>query len=260
MRNTDERPSLPSDEQHDLEIPLQLENPRRKTAVRVTAFILAAVFLLFIANSILPLIGLPTLDFIVESSELMRDPKVKGYLSAIVAVSANQKYGTGFNIDPDGLIVTNSHVIENSSVINLQGLPGDDFPVLDWQVYPDSDLALIDLEMSEMSFLPLAEGNQEHADSQVIVIGNPLGFFRIVSQASVLGYTRLSGIASPVLMIKGSIYKGHSGSPVINKDGQVIGIVFAINADESEAETIAFAIPASEIMRIRDAYTADKTP
>jgi len=241
-----------SDDQQDSSIQLQPESRWRRVLVRLTALLLAAIFVFFIAINLLPLIGLPTFDFILESRELTRDPKINATLSAVLSVSVGQKQGTGFIIDADGLIVTNSHVIDQAGQINLQGLPDDPFSVINWQLYPKSDLAFIEIDADHLPFLSLAAQSAELADETVVVIGNPLGFLRIANQATVIGYTRLSGIDSPVLMLKGSIYKGHSGSPVINQDGQVIGVIFAIEAGNSDDEKIAFAIPASEVLRLRD--------
>jgi serine protease Do len=255
---SEQTPFVPDDQQ-DSSIQQLPDSRWRKVFVRLAALFLTVVFLLFIAINLFPLIGLPTFDLILESRKLTSDPIIKAAQSAILSVSVGQKQGTGFIIDADGLILTNSHVIDQAGQINLQGLPDNSFSVIDWQLYPKSDLAFIDIEAHNLPFLSLAEQSDELTDEPVTVIGNPLGFFRIANQATVIGYTRLSGIDTPVLMLKGSIYKGHSGSPVINRDGQVIGVVFAIEVGNPDDEKIAFAIPASEILRLLAEYESQKT-
>jgi S1-C subfamily serine protease len=81
------------------------------------------------------------------------------------------------------------------------------------------------------------------------VIGNPLGFFRVANRATFLGTAVLEGTSTEVLVIRGPVYKGNSGSPVINSEGEVIGVIFATSTDTKSDEIIAFAIPVAEIFR-----------
>ena len=210
------------------------------------------VILLFIAGNLLPIFGLPSLDFIMASRELARDPKISGYMAAVSAVTADRRSGTGFNIDPQGLIITNYHIIEDAGQIDLRLKSGQDYAVIDWLSFPESDLVFIDIDVDELPYLTLAENPQTRPDDPVIIIGNPLGYFLIVVEATVMGMTNLEDMESPVLVLRGPVFKGHSGSPVINSDGQVIGIIFATAAGTTGDETIAFAISAAEILRQQD--------
>ena len=192
---------------------------------------------------------MPSLDFILESRELSRDPKISAYMAAVSAVNTGQRRGTGFNIDPSGLFVTNFHIVEDAVLINFRLLSGDQYQASEWLSFPESDLALIDIKAENLPYLTLAQEQLPQPDAEVIIIGNPLGYFLIVVRATVLGTASVAGLEQPVLVIKGPVFKGHSGSPVINSDGQVIGIIFATAAGSSGNETIAFAIPSAEILR-----------
>lgn len=223
-----EQPPILPDNLPNSDSPLLPSNPWRRTVVRIAALFLVLIFLLLIASSLLPLFGLPSLDFIMASRELSRDPKISSYMAAVAAVSAGRRGGTGFNIDSAGLFITNEHVIGDAAQVDLRLMTGDQYQVSDWLAFPESDLAFIDIEAENLPTLAVAIDPQTKTDDPVIIIGNPLGYFLIVVKASVLGMTTLSGLDTPVLVIRGPVFKGHSGSPVINSDGQVIGVIFAI--------------------------------
>ncbi|HAL73676.1 MAG TPA: hypothetical protein DCM45_01125 [Clostridiales bacterium] len=185
----------------------------------------------------------------MDSRELSRDPKISAYMAAVSAVNTDQRRGTGFNIDPSGLIITNYHIVEDVGLINLRLRSGEQYHTSEWLSLPESDLTFIDIEAESLPYLTLAQNQLPQPDDPVIIIGNPLGFFLIVGRATVIGTARVAGLGAPVLVIKGPVYKGHSGSPVINSEGQVIGIIFAAATETTGDETIAYAISAEEIFR-----------
>lgn len=188
----------------------------------------------------------------MASRELSRDPEISAYMAAVAAVSADRRSGTGFNIDPEGLIITSHHIIEDAGQIELRLKSGQKYAVIDWTSFPESDLAFIDIKANNLPYLSLAENPQSQPGDPIIIIGNPLGYFLVVVRAKVLGMTEIEGLDTPVLMLKGPVFKGHSGSPVINSDGQVIGVIFATLEGSSGDDTIALAIPSAEILRLND--------
>ncbi|WP_318036139.1 S1 family peptidase [Halobacillus salinarum] len=73
-------------------------------------------------------------------------------------------------------------------------------------------------------------------------MGNPLKFTGIANEGTILDYTKLEDWSKPVLMLDAPVYCGNSGSPVINKQGEVIAVVFATMRDE-EAGRVGLAVP-----------------
>jgi serine protease Do len=154
--------------------------------------------------------------------------------------------GSGFIISPDGFVVTNHHVIAQASEIsvNLQGreesikaeVVGSD---------PATDLAL--LKIDNGSRLPTLEfGDSEDLDvgDWVVAIGNPFGLSHTLTAGIVSAKGRIIG-AGPFdnfIQTDASINPGNSGGPLIDADGEVVGINTAIVA---AGQGIGFAVPAS---------------
>lgn len=217
---------------------------KKKSFVRIVGLVTAAVFFLISLGS-WELIRLPSLDFLAESWNLSQKQDVRTYRQAVTLVKANGRQGTGFNIDPDGLIVTNYHVIKEAKEASINFEHGAIYQGKEITAFPEVDLALIDINGEELPHLALS-ADQALAGDEVIVIGNPLGFPRVAAQGDVVGNILLKGWTKPVLMIKGPIYHGSSGSPVLNDEGKVVGIVFAtlIREENDDAEeNIGLAVP-----------------
>lgn len=86
------------------------------------------------------------------------------------------------------------------------------------------------------------------AGDKVLVIGNPLQFSQIVIEGELAGEILLDGWDVPVFMIKAPVYKGSSGSPVINRAGKVVAVIFATLISDVQKEKIGLAVPVSYII------------
>jgi S1-C subfamily serine protease len=179
--------------------------------------------------------------------------------------------GTGFVIDTEGHIVTNQHVIEGADEIEV------DFPagLKTWATLvgkdPDSDLALLDVDVPQDMIVPLELGDSDsiHVGDMVVAIGNPFGLAGTMTLGviSAIGRTLDSERAAPggdsfftaadILQTDAALNPGNSGGPLLNLRGQVIGVNRAIIRTESftvagyaAGSGVGFAIPVNIVRRV----------
>jgi serine protease Do len=153
--------------------------------------------------------------------------------------------GTGFVIDPEGLIATNFHVIEEGRPLKVEMASGRKLPILGIEASDRTlDLAVIrvDVEGQPLTALPLSDSQTLPQGTEVIAFGNPLGLSNsvvagIVSAAREINGRRLIQLAMPV-------QRGNSGGPVVDSYGKVIGIV---NMKSAVDDNLGFAIPIADL-------------
>ncbi len=153
--------------------------------------------------------------------------------------------GSGFIIDPDGYIVTNNHVIEGADDIQVKLQNGKEYDAKIIGSDPNTDLALIKIDADEeLPHLPLGDSDAIEVGEWVVAIGNPFGLDHTVTAGIISAKGRVIG-AGPYddfLQTDASINPGNSGGPLINMEGEVVGINTAIIAGGTG---IGFAIPSS---------------
>jgi serine protease Do len=167
--------------------------------------------------------------------------------------------GSGFVIDPTGLIVTNNHVIANAEQITVTL---SDDTALQAEVIgrdPVSDLALLKVEPKAP--LPAAswgDSTKARVGDWVLAIGNPFGLGGTVTSGIISATARdiHSGPYDDFLQTDASINRGNSGGPMFNLAGEVIGINTAIFSPSGGSIGIGFAIPAASARPIIDQLKA----
>lgn len=163
--------------------------------------------------------------------------------------------GTGFIVSADGLILTNKHVVssedaEYTVILNDADHTKYTATVLDRD--PTTDLAVLKIEADDLPYLELADSDQNKVGQTVIAIGFALGQFdNTVTKGVVSGMGRsitAGGGATGVENLEGviqtdaAINPGNSGGPLLNLDGQVVGVNVAV---ASGVENIGFALPSN---------------
>lgn len=241
-----------------------LPGRRSSLFLKLTALCVIIIFTALVLGGFLEIFTLPSLDFLVESQRLSRDPLVQELKQAVVRVTAipkgqadpfsRQQRGTGFNISPKGLIVTNRHLVEEAGSLIVSFSGREDCRVAGWWIDPDVDLALITLEEGDFPFLDLEKEMLPQMGEQVMIIGNPLSYPRVVIQGKITGYRELNldHFPQPVLEIDASIYGGSSGSPVFNKEGKVVAIIYASLKGQGEECARGLALPVALLDDYRD--------
>jgi serine protease Do len=159
--------------------------------------------------------------------------------------------GSGFFISADGFLVTNNHVIDKSSEVEVLT---DDGRTLDAKVVgtdPKTDLALLKVEGKGFPFVELAPQAPRVGD-WVVAVGNPFGLGGTVTAGIVSARGRDIG-AGPYddfLQIDAPINRGNSGGPAFNQAGEVVGVNTAIASPSGGNVGVAFAIPSETVQRI----------
>ncbi len=141
--------------------------------------------------------------------------------------------GSGFVFSSDGLILTNSHVIDNSDKLVITLLDGDEFNAEVTGIDKDTDIAIIKIYGSGYSPAKLGESGDLKIGQLVIAIGNPLGYQHSVSAGVLSGVGRTmrtpeGHLIDNILQSDAAMNPGNSGGPMIDTGGEVIGINTAI--------------------------------
>ncbi len=141
--------------------------------------------------------------------------------------------GSGFVFSSDGLILTNSHVILKSDKLIVTLLDGDEFEADVTGIDTDTDIAIIKIYGSGYSPAKLGESGDLRIGQLVIAIGNPLGYQHSVSVGVLSGVGRTmrtpdGHLIDNILQSDAAMNPGNSGGPMIDTNGEVIGINTAI--------------------------------
>jgi len=156
--------------------------------------------------------------------------------------------GSGFIVDPSGLIVTNNHVIANAEQITVTLADDTSLQAKVVGRDPVTDLALLKVDAKQP--LPVAvwgDSSKAHVGDWVLAIGNPFGLGGSVTAGIISATARdiHSGPYDDFLQTDAPINRGNSGGPMFNLSGEVIGINTAIYSPSGGSIGIGFAIPAS---------------
>ena len=230
-----------------------------------------------------PVVSAPTAQPVVEEpTEPAEDPDsgavgtVRDAQKAIIQIEAQGTFidpavrlvlngagrRSGFIIDPSGIAVTNNHVVTGSALIKVR-LAGED----NWRnakilgVSECSDLAVIDIDGDGFPYLQFYDGTID-TGMEMYVAGFPLGDPEytltkgVVSKARADGETQWASVDS-VIEYDASSNPGNSGGPVINSDGQVLGVHYAGNASTRQAYGISKDVARSVISRLREGEDVD---
>ena len=157
--------------------------------------------------------------------------------------------GTGVIIDKSGIVLTNNHVVDGADTVTVHFSDGREYKATDIKTDPQSDLAVLRIKAD--GDLPAAHlGNSDDMEigDWVIAIGNPFGQEKTVTAGIISGKGREldSSQRTKYLQTDAAINPGNSGGPLVNLDGEVVGINTAIASNSGGYQGIGFAIPINQ--------------
>tara|TARA_B100000212_G_scaffold292256_1_gene234208 strand:- start:136 stop:1485 length:1350 start_codon:yes stop_codon:yes gene_type:complete len=195
----------------------------------------------------------------ISIKKVIKNPSIKKIagtsLPSVVTIRAGSSQGTGFFISNDGKVITNRHVISGAEKkeILIETVSGRDYKGKVIFVSREDDFAIIDVEGSNLPEpLPICYSNYPLAGEDVVALGSPMGLTNTVTRG-IVSALRRSGNSFNSVAMKGSaliqtdaaINPGNSGGPLLNENGEVIGIN---TFGQTSSEGLNFAVSIIDIM------------
>lgn len=158
--------------------------------------------------------------------------------------------GSGFVIDSDGYLLTNHHVVDGAESIVVTFPDKREFKGKVIGSDQRTDVALVKIEGKNLPFLKIGNVNTTKVGQWVLAIGSPFGLENSVTAGIVSAKGRDTGEYLPFIQTDVAVNPGNSGGPLLNLDGEVIGINSQIYSRTGGFMGISFAIPIDEAMRV----------
>jgi serine protease Do len=156
--------------------------------------------------------------------------------------------GSGFIIDPSGIVVTNSHVVGNAGKVEVTLQDDSKYTATIVGRDPKTDIAVLKIKADKpLPYVTFGDSSAAQVGDWIMAVGNPFGLGGTVTTGivSARGRDIHSGPFDDFLQIDAPINRGNSGGPTFNLDGQVIGINTAIYSPNGGSVGIGFAVPSS---------------
>lgn len=166
---------------------------------------------------------------------------------------ALQGTGSGVIISPDGYIVTNNHVIQNASRLQVTLNNNENYIAEVIGSDPTTDIALLKIDAEDLDYLPFGNSNNAQIGEWVLAVGNPFNLTSTVTAGIISAKSRDLGMDSNVssfLQTDAAINPGNSGGALVNIHGELIGINTAITSQTGSYVGYAFAVPSNNAKKI----------
>jgi serine protease Do len=166
-------------------------------------------------------------------------------------VPRSDQAGSGAIIDPKGIVVTNNHVVSGADQVEVHLKDGRKFTSRSITTDPKTDLAVIKLDANvPLPYIELGDSDAMEIGDRVLAVGAPFGLAGSVTHGIISAKGRNLGLSGyslyeDYLQTDAAINPGNSGGPLINLDGQIIGINTAIKSQSGGFQGVGLAIPSN---------------
>ena len=162
--------------------------------------------------------------------------------------------GSGFIVDKSGYILTNEHVVDDAARITVKLNSGEEFSAKVVGLDDETDLAVLKIEAGrDLPFVKLGISDQSKVGEWVLAIGSPFGLTRTVTAGIVSQTNRETPQGSAFqrfIQTDAAINKGNSGGPLVNLNGEVIGVNSQIATSTGDYNGVGFALPSNEASNV----------
>jgi serine protease Do len=165
--------------------------------------------------------------------------------------------GSGVLVSPDGYILTNKHVAGMSDGIRVKLYDGRELSARRVGMDTETDLALIKIEAQNLPYARLGDSSRLQQGEWVIALGSPFGLEQTMTVGIVSATGRtFGGMYDNYIQTDASINPGNSGGPLLNLDGEVVGINSMIYSNSGKSEGVGFSIPSNIARNVKDQLLA----
>lgn len=175
--------------------------------------------------------------------------------------SPQHGFGSGFLVDPKGVVLTNNHVVAGADQVRVTLHDGRKFVSKEIRTDSRTDLALVylDVKGENLPYLELGNSDSMEIGDRVLAFGAPFGLRGTVTQGIVSGKGRSMNLNmyEDFLQTDAAINPGNSGGPLVSLDGKVIGINTAIRTRTGGFQGVGLAIPSNMAKHVKEALARD---
>ena len=162
--------------------------------------------------------------------------------------------GSGFILTPDGVIMTNAHVVDDADEVTVKLTDRREFTAKVLGVDKTTDIAVIKIQASGLPYVKIGDPKTTKVGEWVVAIGQPFGFENTVTSGIVSAKSRsLPGDSYvPFIQTDAAVNPGNSGGPLFNLRGEVIGVNSQIFSRSGGFQGLAFAVPIDVAIQVKD--------
>ena len=166
--------------------------------------------------------------------------------------------GSGFIVSPDGIILTNAHVVRNAGEVTVKLTDRREFRAKVLGTDPKTDVAVLKIEARNLPVVTLGNAKNLRAGEWVLAIGSSFGFENTVTAGVVSAKARSlpDDSSVPFIQTDVAVNPGNSGGPLFNSRGEVVGMNSQIYSRSGGYQGVSFAIPVDVAIRVKDQIVA----
>ena len=196
----------------------------------------------------------PEINFKGEKSMTGTPDEVLDSLRRQMARRPSYAVGSGFIVDKAGYILTNFHVVENSSRITVKLQGGEEYAAKVIGTDEETDIAVLKIEAGhDLPSVKLGDSNATQVGDWVLAVGSPFGLAQTVTAGIISQTRRETPFTTPFqrfIQTDAAINRGNSGGPLVNMNGEVVGINSQIATTTGDYNGIGFALPSNEASHV----------